>query len=162
MQYYSHELTNVEDYLHHRPPYLLVDKILSVNACEVRTEKLITGDEFFLSGHFPGAAVFPGAMLQEFTTQSAGILIAESFNPMPQYNTHDPHFNPIALGVLVQVKKSKFQRFAKPGDLLQGHIQLIEHTESVFDFRGKIEVEGQVIMRNEFRLANVESKLLYA
>ena len=161
MQYYKHDLPNVQDYLHHRPPYLLVDRIESLGEDEVRTEKVVTGDEFFLQGHFPGAAVFPGAMLQELTTQSAGILIAANYNPMPQYDTHDPHFNSLALGVLIQVKNAKFKRFAKPGDVLSAHVVLSEHTESVFDFQAEITVDGQRIMRNEFRLANVESTLLH-
>ncbi len=160
MQYYKHDLRSVEDYLHHRPPYLLVDRIVSLTEDEALTEKVVSGDEFFLQGHFPGAAVFPGAMLQEFTTQTAGILIAANYNPMPQYNTHDPHFNSLALGVLIQVKNAKFRRFAKPGDVLCAHVVLRDHTESVFDFQAEITGDGQEIMRNEFRLANVESKLL--
>ena len=61
MQYYKHDLHSVEDYLHHRPPYLLVDRIVSLTEDEALTEKVVSGDEFFLQGHFPGAAVFPGA-----------------------------------------------------------------------------------------------------
>jgi len=40
MQYYEHDLNSVEDYLHHRSPYLLVDRIVSVTAKEIQTEKL--------------------------------------------------------------------------------------------------------------------------
>ena len=161
MQYYKHDLNSVEDYLHHRPPYLLVDRVVSITANEVQTEKRITGQEFFVQGHFPGAAIFPGAMMQELSTQSAGILIAAKFNPMPEFNTHDPHFNELALGVLVRVKNAKFKGFAKPGDTLVTNVKLDEHTSNVFDFRATISVQGKVIMQNMFRLANVESKLLH-
>ena len=89
-------------------PYLLVDRIVAVTETEVVTEKNISGDEFFLTGHFPGAPIFPGAMLQEFTTQSAGILIAAKYNPMEQYDTQDPFHNEYALGVLVRVRRSRF------------------------------------------------------
>ncbi len=161
MQYYKHDLNRVEDYLHHRSPYLLVDRIVSVTAKEIQTEKLITGEEFFLQGHFPGAAIFPGAMMQELSTQTAGILIAANFNPMPEYNTHDPHFNKFALGVLVRVKNAKFKGFAKPGDTLLTHVKLNENTASLFDFRATITIDGKAIMQNSFRLANIESELLH-
>jgi 3-hydroxyacyl-[acyl-carrier-protein] dehydratase len=160
MPYYQHEFDQVEDYLHHRPPYLLVDRIVAIRDRDIETEKSITGEEFFLRGHFPGAAVFPGAMMQELSTQSAGILIAARFNPMRDYNTHDPFFNPIALGVLVRVDGAKFKGFAKPGDTLKAHIKLIDHTESVFDFRATLSVNGRKVMQNAFRLANVPSTLL--
>ena len=162
MQYYKHDLNRVEDYLHHRSPYLMVDRIVSVTATDIETEKRITGEEFFLQGHFPGAAIFPGAMMQEMSTQSAGILIAENYNPMPEYNTHDPHFNQYALGVLVRVSNAKFKGFARPGDTLLTHVTLNDHTANLFDFNATITIDGKLIMRNSFRLANVESELLYS
>lgn len=68
MQYYQHEFENIEDYLHHRPPYLLVESIVSISAAEIVTQKLVSGDEFFIKGHFPGAPIFPGAMMQRQET----------------------------------------------------------------------------------------------
>ncbi|TWU56264.1 3-hydroxyacyl-ACP dehydratase FabZ family protein [Rubripirellula reticaptiva] len=161
MQYYEHRFDRVEDYLHHRSPYLMVDRILSISKDEVQTEKSISGDEFYLQGHFPGAAVFPGAMMQELSTQSAGILIAAKYNPMQEYNTHDPHFNKFALGVLVRVRNAKYRGFAKPGETLTAHVKLNEHASNLFDFTAKIAVDGKTVMRNAFQLATVESELLY-
>ncbi|MGB7326683.1 MAG: hypothetical protein WBD31_17540 [Rubripirellula sp.] len=160
MTYYEHRFDRVEDYLHHRSPYLLVDRIVSISKDEVQTEKRIGGDEFYLQGHFPGAAVFPGAMMQELSTQSAGVLIAANYNPMQHYDTHDPHFNKFALGVLVRVKGARFRGFAKPGETLQTQVKLVDHTANLFDFAAKILVDGKTIMKNSFQLATVESELL--
>ena len=80
---------------------MLIDRLVSVDDQTVVTETDLTGDEFFIAGHFPGAPILPGAMMQEMSTQSAGILIAARYNPMEVYNTHDPFFNEYALGVLV-------------------------------------------------------------
>ena len=162
MQYYEHDLNNIEDYLHHRPPYLLVDRILAVTSNAVQTEKMVRAEEFFMEGHFPGAAIFPGAMMQELSTQSAGILIAAKYNPMQEYNTHDPHFNKFALGVLVRVEKAKFKGFARPGDKLVTHVILNDHTTNLFDFSATLSIDGKTIMQNSFRLANIESALLNA
>ena len=43
---YHHNFDRVEDYLHHRSPYLLIDRVISVDSESVVTEKNITGDEY--------------------------------------------------------------------------------------------------------------------
>ncbi|WP_417393867.1 3-hydroxyacyl-ACP dehydratase FabZ family protein [Gimesia chilikensis] len=160
MQTYRHEFPSVEDYLHHRAPYLMVDDIQSISDSEIVTSRRVTGEEYFLQGHFPGAPVVPGAMMQEMTTQSAGILIAARYNPMQEYNTHDPHFNEYALGVLVKVEQARFKGFARPGDQLEIRVNLNERLSGIFDFRATIAVGEKIIMRNRFQLTNIESSVL--
>lgn len=157
---FRHDLKNVEDYLHHRSPYLLVGEIESILDQSVRTSTSITGDEHFMEGHFPGAAIVPGAMLQEMTTQSAGILLAARFNPMPEFNTHDPFFNDYALGVLVRVKGARFRGFARPGDTLHTTVELTDQLGDIYEFRGRVTLNGKVVMNNSFQLANILSTML--
>ncbi len=157
---YHHDFSKVEDYLHHRPPYLLVGSIESIGDREIATCTHISGAEYFLAGHFPGTAVVPGAMLQEMTTQSAGILLAARFNPMPEFNTHDPFFNRYALGVLVRVKGARFRGFARPNDSLHTHVELVDQVGDVFEFKGRILLDDKPIMTNSFQLANILSKTL--
>ena len=159
-QVYQHNFANVTDYLHHRDPYLMVGSIQSIGDRSVETSTRVTGDEYFMSGHFPGSPIVPGAMLQEMTTQSAGILLAARFNPMKEFNTHDPFFNEYALGVLVRVKGARYRSFARPGDTLNVHVELIEQVAEVFEFKGRVLLNGKVIMNNCFQLANILSKTL--
>lgn len=160
MNLYQHEFDRIEDYLHHRAPYLLVKEIVSISDQEVITKARITGDEFFIEGHFPGAPILPGAMMQEMTTQSAGILIAAKYNPMEQYNTHDPFFNEYALGVLVKVKQARYRGFARPGDEVQINVRLNERVEQMFDFSATVSVGDKKVMRNSFQLSNILSATL--
>lgn len=160
MKFFQHEFDNVEDYLHHRKPYLLIDSITSIGDREIVTATSFTGDEFFAQGHFPGAPILPGALMQEMTTQSAGILIAARFNPMSEYNTHDPFFNEFALGVLVKVKHSRYRGFARPGDKLKIHVTLTEQISSVFDFDAEVVIGDKKIMNNSFQLTNIPSQTL--
>ena len=74
---YQHNFVDVKDYLHHRAPYLMVGTIESIGDRDILTRTQVTGEESFLAGHFPGAPIVPGAMLQEMTTQSAGILLVQ-------------------------------------------------------------------------------------
>lgn len=157
---YHHNFDDVKDYLHHRAPYLMVGAIESIGDRAIVTNTRITGEEFFLTGHFPGAPIVPGAMLQEMTTQSAGILLAARFNPMEQFNTHDPFFNEYALGVLVRVKGARYRGFARPGTTLQTHVELCDQLGEVFEFTGRVTLDGKTIMSNSFQLANILSRTL--
>jgi 3-hydroxyacyl-[acyl-carrier-protein] dehydratase len=160
MNHYRHRFEHVEKYLHHRPPYLLVDEIQAIDEREIVTAKLVTEEDVFIAGHFPGAPIFPGAMMQEFITQSAGILIAANFNPMESYDTSDPSHNEYALGVLMKVNSARYRSFARPGDRLEANIRLNEIIENLFDFTGRITVRETEIMRIDFRLSNIRSAIL--
>lgn len=160
MQYFQHHFDRVEDYLHHRPPYLMVDEIRSIEQATIVTAATVQSDAFFISGHFPGAPILPGAMMQEMSTQSAGVLIAAKYNPMESFNTHDPFYNDYALGVLVRVKNARYRGFARPGDQLQITVDLREIVGNVFEFAGRITRGEDTIMRNTFQLTNIPSKTL--
>jgi len=160
MKYHQHSFESIEDYLHHRSPYLLVQNILEISPQKIVAEATINGDEFFIQGHFPGAPILPGAMMQEMSTQTAGILIAAKYNPMEEFDTHDPFFNEWALGVLVKVNRARYRGFARPGDRLTISVELNEHLGTMFDFSATISVGEAKIMKNSFRLTNIRSKTL--
>lgn len=159
-EFHRHRFDNVTGYLHHRDPYLLIDRVVSIQDDLATTTKTLRGDEFFLTGHFPGAAVLPGAMMQEATTQTAGVLIAANYNPMAVYDTEDPEFNEYALGVLVRIKSARYRHFARPGETITVTARLDTRVDRVFDFVGRVEVDGRTILRNEFQLTNIPSSTL--
>lgn len=157
---FRHRFDAISDYLHHRPPYLLVHEIVEIEDQHIRTRHTIAGDAFFIEGHFPGAHIMPGAMMQEFSTQSAGILIAANHNPMEEYNTHDPFFNEYALGVLVKIKQARYRGFGRPGDVLEAVVKIEEQVANAFDFSCEITCGVKQVMRNQFQLANIRSVTL--
>lgn len=145
--------------LHHRPPYLLIDEVIKHDSKEIHAVASPSMNDFYLQGHFPGAPVIPGAMMQEMTTQTAGLLIAEYFSPVPDYDSETT--KGWALGVLRAVHHAKYKKFARPGDRLIIKIKLIDNFENSFRFKGQIEVEDEKIMSNEFTLINIsEDKLI--
>ncbi|PAY18269.1 hypothetical protein CKO51_17140 [Rhodopirellula sp. SM50] len=160
MNYFQHRFDRVEDYLHHRPPYLMINSIESIDDAAVVTRAVVDPDAFFITGHFPGAAILPGAMMQEMATQSAGILIAAQYNPMESFDTHDPFFNEYALGVLVRVKHARFRGFARPGDSLRIAADLTEIVGNVFEFDARITCRDKTILRHTFQLTNIPSAKL--
>jgi 3-hydroxyacyl-[acyl-carrier-protein] dehydratase len=156
---------SVEKDLYHRSPYLLIDKIQACDEKKVIALKELNGDEFFFRGHFPNAPILPGALMQEMTTQAAGVIIARYYNPMgSDYDTENFDPNRPALGVLSRVKEAKYKNFARPKDALSIEVELIESLPDFFEFKGKITKTNnhgsKVIMTNHFCLTNIPSSLL--
>ncbi len=157
----------LEKDLYHRDPYLLIDDVVECDFQRIVVLKKLTGKEFFFAGHFPNAPILPGALMQEMTSQSAGVLIARFHNPMgSDYDTNNFDPERPALGVLSRIKDAKFKNFARPGDELRLTINLIERLESAFEFKGLVEKKvGEAfvpVMQNHFLLTNIPSSMLLA
>lgn len=148
----------IQKRLHHRPPYLLIHEVIEHSSSMLSALYTPTGEEFFLQGHFPGSPVVPGAMMQEMTTQAAGLLITEHHSPIADYDSEST--KGWALGVLRAVHSAKYKNFARPKDKMLIHVELIDKVDSLFRFKGKISVDDKVIMHNEFSLVNIEETKL--
>ncbi|HKJ16221.1 MAG TPA: 3-hydroxyacyl-ACP dehydratase FabZ [Xanthomonadales bacterium] len=106
------EAARILEYLPHRYPFLLIDRVLSV---ELGEEKKIVGlknvtiNEPFFNGHFPGNPVMPGVLIIEAMAQAAGMLAhlaAETAGKKGE------------LYYLVKVDNARFNQIVKPGDQL--------------------------------------------
>ncbi|MBL8889060.1 MAG: hypothetical protein JNL67_03720 [Planctomycetaceae bacterium] len=157
---YRHDFPTLEGYLHHRAPYLLLDSVVELSEEHCVTTAEVSNLAGLLAGHFPGAPILPGALMQEMTTQTAGVLIAGRHNPMSDYRTDDPTHNEYALGVLVRVQRARYRSFVRPGDSLRITATLKGRLENLFEFAGEVRCRNHLILRNEFQLANIPSKLL--
>ncbi len=151
-------IMNITQLLHHRPPYLLVHLVLQHDNNHLSAVYTPSGEEFFMRGHFPGSPVVPGAILQEMTTQAAGLLVTQYFSPVPNYDSEST--KGWALGVLRGVDYSKFKSFARPHERLVINVELKEHIENQFYFKGQITKGETVVMNNAFTLINIEEHKL--
>ncbi|MDD3152547.1 MAG: beta-hydroxyacyl-ACP dehydratase, partial [Bacteroidales bacterium] len=108
----------IKKYIPHREPMLLVDNIdIDENKIAHATYK-VTGEEFFLKGHFPGNPVVPGVILCEIMAQSCCLLIGdELFGRTPLY---------------AGIDKVKFKRKVVPGDLIEVTAQIVNRRALVF------------------------------
>ena len=149
---------DIQKRLHHRAPYLLIDEVVEHSDKHLHARKLSTQNDFFQAGHFPGAPVVPGAMMQEMTTQAAGLLIAEYYSPVADYDSEKT--KGFALGVLRAIHQAKYKKFVRPQDELDIKVELLEKVENLFRFKAFIEVRGEKIMSNEFSLVNISDASL--
>lgn len=101
------DIVEIMKYLPHRPPFLLVDKILDLTDNYVVGLKNVTMNETFFQGHFPGAPVMPGVLQVEAMAQAGGILILKTVPDPENYLTY-----------FMKIDNVKFKQKVTPGDTL--------------------------------------------
>jgi UDP-3-O-[3-hydroxymyristoyl] N-acetylglucosamine deacetylase / 3-hydroxyacyl-[acyl-carrier-protein] dehydratase len=108
-------LEDIKKRLPHRSPFLLVDKIISLDETTVVGIKNVTYNEPFFQGHFPDEPVMPGVLLVEALAQAGGLLILGNFNDPENYSTY-----------FLKIDKLKFKHKVIPGDTVILKMELIE------------------------------------
>jgi len=110
-------IREVMQYLPHRYPFLLIDRVLECNPGESLTAiKNVTMNEPFFQGHFPGAPLMPGVLILEALAQASGVLA---------FNTPGHRPNDYSLYLFVGIDKARFKRLVEPGDQLILHVQFM-------------------------------------
>lgn len=102
-----YDTTQIMNILPHRPPFLLVDKILELTKSHVVGLKAVTMNEPFFVGHFPGAPVMPGVLQIEAMAQTGGILV---LNTVPDPENYLTYF--------MKIENARFKDKVLPGDTL--------------------------------------------
>ena len=108
------DIHQIMDMLPHRPPFLLIDRILELSDTHVVGMKNVTMNENFFIGHFPGAPVMPGVLQVEAMAQTGGILVLSTVPDPENYLTF-----------FMKMDNVKFKQKVLPGDTLIFHCSLI-------------------------------------
>lgn len=112
-------------YLPHRYPFLLVDRVVSLDLDEsIVAIKNVTFNEHFFQGHFPDKAVMPGVLIIEALAQAAGILAYKSMNWSPDQS----------LFYLGSIAEARFKRIVLPGDQLKLTVKVLKRRKTVWKF----------------------------
>lgn len=148
----------IKTLLHHREPYLMVDEVNEISETSIKTLKEARLEEPYLQGHFPNMPVVPGAMLQEFCTQSAGILLTKFHSGVKDY--HSEKTKGHAIGVLNKVESAKYYQVCKPG-AINAEITLKESQDNLFKFKAKVTQNGELMAKINFNLVNAPESVLH-
>ena len=144
------DVNAIMDILPHRPPFLLVDKILELTDSHVVGLKNVSMNEPFFVGHFPGAPVMPGVLIVEAMAQAGGIL-ALSVVPDPENY----------LTFFLKMNNVKFKKQVIPGDTLIFDLVLDEPMRrGICIMHGKAYVNGILVAEAELMAKIVKTKNL--
>lgn len=133
-------LQEILRYLPHRYPFLLVDRVLSMDADQsIVAIKNVTFNEQFFQGHFPERAVMPGVLIVEALAQAAGILAYKSMNWSPEDS----------LFFLGAVNDVRFKKIVLPGDQLRLTVQTLKRRSTVWKFACEAFVEEDSVCSAE-------------
>lgn len=127
------------DAIPHRPPFLLVDRIVERTENRLVGEKTFTGGEEFFAGHYPDYPLVPGVLLCEAAMQCGAILLSGQF-------AADAGRVPVA----TRMNDVRFKRMVRPGETLLMKVELIERLADAFFLTAKVTVEGKVAVRFQF------------
>ncbi len=134
------DINQIMNYLPHRYPFLLVDKVVEVEGKEKLTAiKNVTINEPFFQGHFPGQPIMPGVLILEALAQATGLL---AFSTMP--GSHEDK-----IYMLVGIDKSRFRSQVLPGDQLTLTVELLRQMRGIARYQCSASVDGKVVAEAE-------------
>ena len=116
-------------YLPHRYPFLMIDRVVSVEAgSKIVALKNVSINEPYFVGHFPHHPVMPGVLIIESLAQAAAILT---------FSTEGHKANENMVYYFVGIDNARFKRPVTPGDTLRLEVSLLRHVRGLWKFHGK-------------------------
>lgn len=132
------EIGDILNFLPHRYPFLLVDRILEIeHGKSITALKNVTINEPFFSGHFPVKPVMPGVLIIESMAQASGILAIKTTSSKVSENKNLFYF--------MSIEKAKFRKMVIPGDTLIHKAEIIQVRSNVWKLGCKTYVDNKIV-----------------
>ena len=123
--------------LPHRPPFLLVDRVLKIAGNKITAVKNVTINEPFFAGHFPGHPIMPGVLQLEAIAQVAGIVLIKQGETVNQ------------VAYFMSAEDVKWRKPVVPGDVLVIEVELTKVRGKIGKAKGVCKVAGEVVSEAE-------------
>lgn len=135
------DIHQIMEILPHRPPFLLIDRIIELSETHVVGMKNVTMNENFFVGHFPGSPVMPGVLQVEAMAQCGGVLVLNTVSDPENYLTY-----------FMKMDNVKFKQKVLPGDTVIFKCELISpirrgicHMQAYAYANGKLVAEAELM-----------------
>ncbi len=137
----SLDIHQIKQYLPHRYPLLLVDRVLDWESGKrITAIKNVTVNEEFFNGHFPHKPVMPGVLMIEAMAQTAAILSFLTMGKKPDENT---------VVYFVGIDNARFKRPVEPGDQLKMEVDILRVSRGIWKYKAIATVDGQLAVEGE-------------
>jgi 3-hydroxyacyl-[acyl-carrier-protein] dehydratase len=141
----SMDIHRILEYLPHRYPFLLIDRVVSLDVGKsIHAYKNVTINEPFFQGHFPHHPIMPGVLIVESLAQAAGVLSFRTVGDKPDLSS---------IFYFVGIDGARFKRPVMPGDQLHLHVELLRQMRGVFKFKAEARVDGELAAEAELMCA---------
>jgi 3-hydroxyacyl-[acyl-carrier-protein] dehydratase len=141
------DITKILEILPHRYPFVMVDRVTEiVSGTSIRGHKMVSYNEPWCQGHFPGRPILPGVLIIEALAQIGGILAYAS----------EPFDSTTSLMYFLGIDKAKFRRTVTPGDRLDLMVEVVHHRSNVWKMRGEATVDGALCAQGELLASIVD------
>ncbi len=135
------DIHQILEYLPHRYPFLLIDRVVDVVPGErITALKNVSMNEPFFPGHYPHHPVMPGVLIVEAMAQAAAILSFKTQGNKPDDKS---------VYYFVGIDNARFKRPVGPGDQLIFEVALTLNKRGIWKFLGVAKVDGQVAAEAE-------------
>jgi 3-hydroxyacyl-[acyl-carrier-protein] dehydratase len=135
------DICQIKQFLPHRYPLLLVDRVLTWEANKSITAiKNVTVNEEFFNGHFPHKPVMPGVLMIEAMAQTAAILSFLTMGIKPDENS---------VVYFVGIDNARFKRPVGPGDQLKMDVEILRVARGIWKYKADGSVDGQTAVEAE-------------
>lgn len=142
------DITEIREYLPHRYPFLLVDKVIDLElGKEITAIKNVTINEPFFNGHFPNLPIMPGVLIIEAMAQAAGILGFKTLDKKPADGS---------IYMFVGSDNMRFKRPVVPGDQLILKAEVITARSGIWKFNCRAEVDSKLVASGQILCADRE------
>ncbi len=144
-----YDIKGIMNILPHRPPMLLVDKIIHLDDKSVVGVKSVTMNEGFFVGHFPEEPVMPGVLQIEAMAQVGGILVLHDVENPKEWSTY-----------FLKIDNVRFKQKVVPGDTLIFKLELITPIRrGIAHMKGQVFVGNSLVMDAELMAQVVRNKI---
>ena len=135
------DINAIKEYLPHRYPLLLVDRVLDVELGKrITAIKNVTVNEEFFNGHFPHKPVMPGVLMIEAMAQTAAILSFMTMDVKPDENS---------VVYFVGIDNARFKRPVEPGDQLVMTVEIVRTSRGIWKYKATASVDGKVAVEGD-------------